>query len=232
MQRETQQDTWKRLAGEAAVELVESGMVVGIGTGSTAAYMIQALARRIQAGLHITGAVPTSEATEQLARSLGIPLTDLNAHPELDLAIDGTDEIDGHLNLIKGGGGALLREKIVASASHRFIVIADVTKQVMQLGLRAVLPVETIPFAVTPVSRRLQALGASVQIRQRSNQVFITDNGNMILDCSFPNGIAEPADLQARIRRIVGVVETGLFLNMTERAIIGGPEGIKQIMAD
>lgn len=232
MQRETQQDTWKRLAGEAAVELVESGMVVGIGTGSTAAYMIQALARRIQAGLHIIGAVPTSEATEQLARSLGIPLTDLNAHPELDLAIDGTDEIDGHLNLIKGGGGALLREKIVASASHRFIVIADVTKQVMQLGLRAVLPVETIPFAVTPVSRRLQALGASVQIRQRSNQVFITDNGNMILDCSFPNGIAEPADLQARIRRIVGVVETGLFLNMTERAIIGGPEGIKQIMAD
>jgi ribose 5-phosphate isomerase A len=232
MQRETQQDTWKRLAGEAAVELVESGMVVGIGTGSTAAYMIQALARRIQAGLHIIGAVPTSEATEQLARSLGIPLTDLNAHPELDLAIDGTDEIDGHLNLIKGGGGALLREKIVASASHRFIVIADVTKQVMQLGLRAVLPVETIPFAVTPVSRRLQALGASVQIRQRSNQVFITDNGNMILDCSFPNGIADPVDLQARIRRIVGVVETGLFLNMTERAIIGGPEGIKQIMAD
>jgi ribose 5-phosphate isomerase A len=232
MQRETQQDTWKRLAGEAAVELVESGMVVGIGTGSTAAYMIQALARRIQAGLHIIGAVPTSEATEQLASSLGIPLTDLNAHPELDLAIDGTDEIDGHLNLIKGGGGALLREKIVASASHRFIVIADVTKQVMQLGLRAVLPVETIPFAVTPVSRRLQALGASVQIRQRSNQVFITDNGNMILDCSFPNGIADPVDLQARIRRIVGVVETGLFLNMTERAIIGGPEGIKQIMAD
>lgn len=231
MQRETQQDTWKRLAGEAAVELVESGMVVGIGTGSTAAYMIQALARRIQTGLHIIGAVPTSEATEQLARSLGIPLTDLNAHPELDLAIDGADEIDGHLNLIKGGGGALLREKIVASASHRFIVIADVTKQVMQLGLRAVLPVETIPFAVTPVSRRLQALGASVQIRQRSNQVFITDNGNMILDCSFPNGIADPVDLQARIRRIVGVVETGLFLNMTERAIIGGPEGIKQIMA-
>ncbi len=231
MQRETQQDSWKRLAGEAAVELVESGMVVGIGTGSTAAYMIQALARRIQTGLHIIGAVPTSEATEQLARSLGIPLTDLNAHPELDLAIDGADEIDGHLNLIKGGGGALLREKIVASASHRFIVIADVTKQVMQLGLRAVLPVETIPFAVTPVSRRLQALGASVQIRQRSNQVFITDNGNMILDCSFPNGIADPVDLQARIRRIVGVVETGLFLNMTERAIIGGPEGIKQIMA-
>jgi ribose 5-phosphate isomerase A len=232
MQRETQQDTWKLLAGEAAAELVESGMVVGIGTGSTAAYMVQALSRRIQAGLLIIGAVPTSEATEQLARSLGIPLTNLNAHPELDLAIDGADEIDGHLNLIKGGGGALLREKIVASASHRFIVIADVTKQVTQLGLRAVLPVETIPFAVTPVSRRLQALGASVQIRQRSNQVFITDNGNMILDCSFPNGIADPADLQACIRCIVGVVETGLFLNMTERAIIGGPEGIKQIMAD
>ena len=231
MQHEIQQDIWKRLAAEAAAELVESGMVVGIGTGSTAAYMIQALARRIQAGLHIIGAVPTSEATEQLASSLGIPLTNLNTHPELDLTIDGADEIDSHLNLIKGGGGALLREKIVASASHRFIVIADATKQVTQLGLKAALPVEAIPFAATPVSRHLQALGALVQVRQRWNQVFLTDNGNIILDCSFPNGIADPANLEASIRHIVGVVESGLFLNMAERALIGGPEGVKQIMA-
>jgi len=230
MQHETQQDIWKRLAAEAAAEQVESGMVVGIGTGSTAAYMIQALARRIQAGLKIVGAVPTSEATERLARSLGIPLTDLDTYPELDLAIDGADELDDHLNLIKGGGGALLREKIVAAAAHRFVVIADITKQVTQLGLKAVLPVEVIPFAVTPVCRRLQAIGASVQVRQRSNQVFLTDNGNVILDCSFAHGISDPADLEARIRRIVGVVESGLFLNMAERALIGGPEGVKQIM--
>lgn len=231
MQHETTQDQWKRIAGEAAVEFIEPGMVIGIGSGSTASYMIQALARHLQAGLNIVGAVSTSAATEQLARSLGIPLTDLDIYPELDLAIDGADEVDTHLNLIKGGGGALLREKIVASASRRFIVIADVTKLVPQLGRSAVLPVETIPFAVTPVSRRLHVLGASVQLRRRSNQVFLTDNGNVILDCSFAGGITDPADLESRIRRIVGVVEMGLFLNMAERAIIGGPEGARQILA-
>ena len=230
MQHQNQQDTWKRLAGDASAALIEPGMVIGIGTGSTAAYMIQALARRIQAGLHIVGAVPTSEATEQLARSLGIPLTDLDTYPELDLALDGADEIDGHLNLIKGGGGALLREKIVASAARRFIVIADVTKQVTQLGLKAALPVEVIPFALTPVSRRLQALGASVQLRQQSIQPFRTDNGNLILDCSFANGIVDPVDLHVRIRSIVGVVETGLFLNMAEQALIGGPEGVQSLV--
>ena len=231
MQNETTQDQWKRIAGEAAVEFIEAGMVIGIGSGSTAAYMIQALARRLQAGLKIVGAVPTSEATEQLARSLGIPLTNLDTYPELDLAIDGADEVDSHLNLIKGGGGALLREKIVASASRRFIVIADATKLVSPLGQRAVLPVETIPFGVAPVSRRLQALGASVQLRQHSNQVFLTDNGNVILDCAFAGGIADPAVLESRIRRVVGVVETGLFLNMAERAVIGGPEGARQLLA-
>jgi ribose 5-phosphate isomerase A len=231
MQHETTQDQWKRIAGEAAVEFIEAGMVIGIGSGSTASYMIQALARRLQAGLKIVGAVPTSEATEHLARSLGIPLTDLDTYPELDLAIDGADEVDNHLNLIKGGGGALLREKIVASASRRFIVIADVTKLVPQLGRSAALPVETIPFAVTLVSRRLHALGASVQLRQRSKQVFLTDNGNVILDCSFAGGITDPTDLESRIRCIVGVVETGLFLHMAERAIIGGPEGARQILA-
>jgi ribose 5-phosphate isomerase A len=231
MQNEITQDQWKRIAGEAAVEFIEAGMVIGIGSGSTASYMIQALARRLQAGLKIVGAVPTSEATEDLARSLGIPLTDLDTYPELDLAIDGTDEVDNHLNLIKGGGGALLREKIVASASHRFIVVADATKLVTQLGSSAVLPVEAIPFAVTPVSRRLQLLGASVRLRRRSNQVFLTENCNVILDCSFPGGFTDPTDLESRIRRIVGVVETGLFLNMAERAVIGGPEGARQILA-
>src|SRR5438128_2735934 len=224
MTHESQQDCWKQLAGEAAAQLIEDGMVIGLGSGSPAAYLIYALARRIQAGLSIVGAVPTSKVTGELASNLGIPLTDLDTHPQLDLAIDGADEIDSHLCLIKGGGGALLREKIVAAASRRFVVIADVTKLVSQPGHGVPLPVEVVPFGATPVTKRLEVLGARVQIRRQNNQVFLTDNGNVILDCFFPNGISDPADIEARIRRIVGVVESGLFLDMAELAIIGGPQ--------
>ena len=224
-----QQNSWKQMVGEEAAKFIEEGMVVGLGSGSTATFMIYALARRIEAGLSIVGAVPTSQATEQLASSLGIPLTNLDIHPELDLDIDGADEIDEQLNLIKGGGGALLREKIVASCAKRFIVIGDITKQVTQLGSKTPLPIEVIPFAVTPVCRRLEALGASVQVRQLGNQVYLTDNGNMILDCSFPNGVADPEQMHTSIRAIVGVVETGLFLNMVEQAIIGGPGGVTHL---
>jgi ribose 5-phosphate isomerase A len=226
MEDTTQQDTWKRLAGEAAANLIEDGMVLGLGTGTTATQMIYAVGRRIQEGLRITGAVATSQASEELARKLGIPLTDLDTHPLLDLAIDGTDEIDGQLRLIKGGGGALLREKIVASSARRFIVIGDATKQVAQLGRNTPLPVEVVPFAATPVSKRLEALGASVRLRRSGDSVFFTENCNVTLDCFFAGGIADPTDLEAHIRRIVGVVEVGLFLNMAERAIIGGPEGV------
>src|SRR5438067_10585616 len=202
MPHEIQQDSWKQLAGEAAAKLIEDGMVIGLGSGSTAAYLIYALARRIQAGLSIVGAVPTSKVTGQLADNLGIPLTDLDTHPELDLDIDGADEIDGQLYLIKGGGGALLREKIVASAAQRFIVIGDATKQVTQLGLKMPLPIEVIPFAVAPVRRRLEALGASIQLRQLAGQVFVTDNSNVILDCTFPGGITNPVELQERVKHI------------------------------
>lgn len=227
MEHTTQQDTWKRMAGEAAANLIEDGMVLGLGTGTTAAQMIYALGRRMQEGLRITGAVATSHASEELARKLGIPLTDLDTHPLLDLAIDGADEIDGQLRLIKGGGGALLREKIVASSARRFIVIGDATKQVAQLGRHTPLPVEVVPFATTPVTKRLEALGASVRLRRSGDSAFLTENCNIILDCFFADGIADPADLEAQIRKIVGVVEIGLFLNMAERAIIGGPEGVK-----
>jgi ribose 5-phosphate isomerase A len=230
MQHDMQQDSWKQLAGEAAARLIEDGMVLGLGSGSTAVYLIRRLALRIQQGLSIRGAVPTSKATEQLANDLGIPLTSLDAHPELDLAIDGADEIDPQLALIKGGGGALLREKIVASAARRFVVIGDISKQVPRLGSNFPLPIEVVPFAITPVRKRLEALGAHVHVRQSANQVFVTDNGNMILDCSFPNGITHPAELQAQIKLIVGVVETGLFFNMVEQAIIGGPDGIKTLL--
>ncbi|SRR6266487_2653768 len=226
MEHSDQQDRWKRLAGETAVTLIEDGMVIGLGSGTTATQMIYALGRRIQEGLRITGAVATSHASEDLARKLGIPLTNLDTHPVLDLDIDGADEIDGQLRLIKGGGGALLREKIVASSSQRFIVIGDATKRVAQLGQNTPLPVEAVPFAATPVIKRLEALGATVQLRRSGDSLFFTENCNIILDCFYADGIADPTELDARIHSIVGVVETGLFLHMAERAIIGGPEGI------
>ncbi len=226
MQLESQHDAWKDIAGQAAAALVEDGMVIGLGSGTTAAHLVYALARRIKEGLRIVGAVPTSHETAQLARQLGIPLTDLDTYPELDLDIDGADEIDPQLNLIKGHGGALLREKIVASCARRFIVIGDVTKQVSRLGMHTPLPVEIIPFGMAPVRRRLEALGAQVQLRHVASKVFVTDNGNIILDCFFSDGIPDPLDLNERIKRIAGVVETGLFLHMAEQAIIGGPQGV------
>ncbi|MGZ3615422.1 MAG: ribose-5-phosphate isomerase RpiA [Ktedonobacteraceae bacterium] len=221
-----QQVKWKRQVGEAAVTFIEEGMVIGLGSGTTATQMIYALGRRIQEGLRIIGAVPTSHASEDLARKLGIPITDLDTHPMLDLDIDGADEIDQQLRLIKGGGGALLREKIVASSARRFVVIADATKQVAQLGQHFPLPVEVVPIAAKPVTNHLVDLGATVQLRHSEGNVFLTENCNIILDCFFANGIADPDVLDTRIHSIVGVVETGLFLHMAERAIIGGPEGI------
>src|SRR5579885_1065783 len=226
MQHDIQRDTWKQLAGNAAAKLVEDGMVIGLGTGSTVAYLIYALAQHIHDGLRIVGAVPTSQATYELAQNLGIPLTDLNTHPTLDLCIDGADEIDSQLNLIKGGGGALLREKVVASVSRRFVVIADQTKKVPLLGSLSPVPVEVLPLALTPVRQRLESLGATVQIRQMGEQIFVTDNNNNILDCTFPNGITDPATLDAQMHAIIGVLETGLFLQMAHEAIIGGFDGV------
>lgn len=231
MQHDIQRDTWKQLAGNAAAQLVEDGMVIGIGTGSTVTYLIYALARRIQDGLRIVGAVPTSQATYDLAHNLGIPLTDLDTHPALDLCIDGADEIDSQFNLIKGAGGALLREKVVASVSRRFVVIADQTKEVSLLGVQSPVPVEIIPFALTPIRLQLESLGATVQIRHLGEQIFVTDNNNNILDCTFPNGIVDPASLDAQMHAIIGVLETGLFLHMAHAAIIGGPDGVKVLQS-
>lgn len=225
-QEQSMQESWKRVAGEAAAMLVEEGMVIGLGTGSTAAQLIYALARRLDEGLRIVGAVPTSRATAELAASLHIPLTTLDRYPELDLVIDGADEIDDQLNLVKGGGGALLREKIVATAGRRFVVIGDASKRVKRLGLKMPLPVEVIPFALTPVQKRLEALCTAARVRQRDGQAYLTDNGNAIVDCSFANGIEQPEIVADQIRRVVGVVESGLFLHMASQAIIGGPDGV------
>ncbi|HTI13405.1 MAG TPA: ribose-5-phosphate isomerase RpiA [Dictyobacter sp.] len=225
-----QQDLWKKLAGAEAAKLVENGMVIGLGTGSTSAYLVQAIAQRMrETGIRLVGAVPSSIATGELAASLDIPLTTLDEHPELDLYIDGADEIDPQLRLIKGAGGALLREKIVASSARRFVVIADISKKVELLGTHYPLPVEVVPLATTPVTRKLTALDAQVQLRHKNNQVFVTDNHNYILDCTFPEGIHNPEQLNAQLHTIVGIVETGLFLNMTRQVIIGGPAGVERL---
>ena len=216
----SQQDSWKQMAGEAAAKRVEDGMLIGLGTGSTAKAFIRALGLRIKAGLHIPGAIASSQDSADLASSLGIPITTLDLHPELDLYIDGADEIDPQLQLIKGAGGALLREKVIATAAKRFIVISDTTKKVVRLGLKFPVPVETTPFAVVPVTLRLQALGATVQVRQRAGHTFVTENQNIILDCAFSGGIADPLTLDANLHQIVGVVETGLFIHIAQQAII------------
>ena len=206
---------WKRMAAESAAAQVASGMTVGLGTGSTAAFVLEALGIRIRDGLRITG-VPTSEATAARARELGIPLA---LDVVTDIAIDGADEVDPRtLNLIKGRGGALLREKIVAQATRRFLVVVDETKLVFQLGA-GLLPVEVAPFGWQATARRLENLGAQLQRRD-----FVTDNGNYILDCAF--GLMDnPESLASQLDHIAGVVEHGLFIGLTAEVHVGKPSG-------
>jgi len=212
-------DQEKQLAAGAAVQLVEQGSIVGLGSGSTATYALECLAERVRGGLKIQG-IPTSQKIKQLAEQMHIPLTTLEEHPQVDIDIDGADEIDPQLNLIKGGGGALLREKIIASASRRFVVVAQSTKQVARLG-KFPLPVEVIPFAQTLVKARIEALGAKVTLRQYAyGNPFVTDEGHHILDCAF-GAIRDPAGLAQNLCAMPGVVEHGLFIGMAEIALIG-----------
>lgn len=222
-----QRERWKQQAAETAVQFIEDGMVIGLGTGSTATLVAHALAQRIQAGLRLAGVVPTSQASHDLAARLEIPLTTLDLHPTLDLDLDGADEIDPHLSLLKGAGGALLREKVVASISQRFLVVADQSKQVTTLGERFPLPVEVVPFATPPVRKRLEALGATVRLRHRAGRPFVTDNHNVILDCTFPFPLADPQALDAQIHQIVGVVETGFFFHLATQVVLGTPTGVQ-----
>ena len=216
-------DIAKQKAGEYAATLVEDGMTIGIGTGSTVYYFIHALANKTKEGLHITG-VPTSAQTAQLARSLNIPLVDLNDVAQLDLTIDGADEIDPSLNLIKGGGGALLQEKIVAAASVQNIIIADESKLVQHLG-KFPLPVEVITFAWRQTQKHIAQLGCSnIVLRQKQDGIFISDHGHYILDCHFEQ-IDNPALLQQQLNNIPGVVENGLFINMAAKAIVAYSDG-------
>lgn len=220
-------DDLKRQAALKAVEFVQSGMIVGLGTGSTAVHATRAIGEMLADGrLHHILAIPTSQTTAQQAKQVGIPLTTINQHTHIDITIDGADEIDPHLNLIKGLGGALLREKIVAIASQRLIIIADDSKRVTQLGSQAPVPVEVIAFAQKPVQHYLQSLGARVVLRQQDNQPFITDENNIILDCHFPP-ITDPSSLAQAIRQRPGVVEHGLFLHMATDAIIASAQNIE-----
>lgn len=213
----------KRAAAEKAVELIKEGMFVGLGTGSTAYWAIQIIGERIKEGLGIK-AFASSLATQQLAREASIPLASFADTEQIDLTIDGADEVDEQGNLIKGGGGALLREKMLAFNSQSFIVIVDKTKMVKQLG-RHPLPVEITPFGTAFTLHHLKKLGCVPQLRFTNGKEFVTDNGNRIADCLF-NQIADPAWLNTQLHLIPGVVETGLFLNsMVTSIIIGSEDG-------
>lgn len=218
----------KRQAAQQAVALIEDGMKLGLGTGSTARHVLQLIAERRKHGelARICG-VPTSRATEDLARELGIPLTTLDQNPHLDLAIDGADEVDPELNLIKGLGGALLWEKIVASAAEMFIIVCDESKIVNQLGDKAPVPIEVVPFAYQIHMPFLQHLGGRPQLRQADGKPFVSDGGHYIIDCYFDDGIADAVELEAELKHHPGIVETGLFLHMADSAIVAAADGIK-----
>jgi ribose 5-phosphate isomerase A len=219
-----EQEAQKRSAAAAAVAEIENGMVLGLGSGSTVAYVLDALAARIAVGLKVAG-VPSSRATAARAQALGIPLTDFTAHRRLDLTIDGADQVErGSLNLVKGLGGALLREKMVAVASTAMIVVADETKLVERLGAKTRVPVELTRFGAELVLDRLAALGSAPVLRMAGGMPFETDNGNYIADCRFSE-IADAAALDQQLRAIVGVVVTGLFYGLATKAIIGTETG-------
>jgi ribose 5-phosphate isomerase A len=218
-------DAAKRNAAARAVEAIEDKMVLGLGSGSTAGIALELLAQRIAQGLDVIG-IPTSERTAALARKLGIPLTDFARHRRIDLTIDGADQIEeGTLNLIKGLGGAMLREKIVAEASTRVLIVADHTKRVRQLGSATPLPVEIVPFGSEIAIAKLEELGCTATLRRDGDRAFITDGGNLVADCLFAR-IPDAAALQAQLKRITGVIETGLFVGLAAGALLGTAVGV------
>jgi ribose 5-phosphate isomerase A len=219
-------DDDKKLAAQAAVDLVADGMILGLGTGSTSVFAIELLGKRMEQGLKIKG-VPTSDASAQLAKKVGIPLVTLEEYPILDLDIDGADEVDPSLNLIKGGGGALLHEKIVAAACKQVVIIVDEKKIVERLG-KFKLPVEVIPFARGSVEKTLSQMGATAVIRKKDGNIFHTDENNIILDCDF-GFIDDPGALSQKLNQVPGIVEHGLFVDLVERVIIGANGQIKTL---
>ncbi len=219
-------DELKQSAAEKALELVQDGTLIGLGTGSTARYFTEGVGRLVAQGLKVR-AVPTSRATAELAAELGIPIV-TEIVGEIDLTVDGADEVDPALNLIKGRGGALLREKLVATASRRFVVVVDESKLVKQLG-EGVLPVEVLPFLWRSTAERLTAMGVSLVLRGGEETPYVTDNGNLILDLVVEGGIKNPAEFGVELKKVTGVLEHGLFVGMTDTVIVAGPEGSRAI---
>ena len=209
----------KEAAARASIRFVRDGNIVGLGTGSTAAYAVRFLGERVQAGLKIRG-IPTSVHTREVATSLGIPLTTLDEFQRIDVTIDGADEVDPQLQLIKGGGGAFLREKIIASASRQLVIVADSSKQVSMLG-KAPVPVEVVPFAQALVAKEVAALGATVELRHDpAGKIWVTDEGHHILDCTFGQ-IPDPPGLARKLESIPGLLGHGLFIDMASVVLIG-----------
>ena len=232
------QNELKRKAAARAVELIEPGMKLGLGTGSTARLVLEAIAsRRGRGELDGIVGVPTSSDTREYARELGIPLATLEEESHLDLTLDGADEVDPSLDLIKGLGGALLWEKIVASATDRLVIVVDDSKLVDQLGTRSPLPVEVIPFGWRTLVDPIRAMGAEFELRQKASEEgeagepFVTDGGHYILDCEFPGGIADPGRVENRLRTLPAVVESGLFIGMADTVVVarsGGTELLRR----
>jgi ribose 5-phosphate isomerase A len=223
-------DELKKMAAMHAVELIESDMVIGLGTGSTTYFAIKRIAEKVQSGelRNILG-IPSSERTETLARRLNIPLTDLDTHPEIDLTIDGADEVDPDLNVIKGGGGALLHEKIIAQASRRNIIIVDESKRSPLLGTIWALPIEVVPFARRTEQIYLESIGGSVTLRvDENNSAFLTHQQNLILDAHFGQ-IADPGALASRLNTRAGIIEHGLFLGLATDVIVAAREDIRHL---
>jgi len=218
----------KEMAAERGASLVESGVVLGLGSGSTATLVVQAIGRRLREGsLRNVIGVPSSSAIAAVARESGVSLTTLEEHPVLDLDLDGADEVDPHLDLIKGLGGALLWEKVVALASRRVVILVDESKLVHRLGTKAPLPVEVIPFGWRTHLALIESLGGKPELRMNPDgRPFVTDEGNYILHCRF-DGIADPAGLDAKLLTRAGVVGTGLFLGIAHQVIIGRPSGVE-----
>ena len=221
--------TLKQQAGEYAADFVQSGMIVGLGSGSTAIFATRRIAQRMHSGeLSDIVAIPTSLATEAAAIELGIPLTSLAEHPRIDITIDGADEVDPAFNLIKGGGGAHLREKIVAQATTRLIIVVDDSKIVDQLGTAWAVPVEVIPFGWQSQAAYIESLGAAITLRKDGDKPFHTDQGNVILDSKFGK-IADPSALDVTLNARAGIVEHGLFIGMTRDVVVAGADGVKHL---
>jgi ribose 5-phosphate isomerase A len=219
-----EQENMKKLAGEKAVEYVEDGMIVGLGTGSTVEYSLKKLGELVKGGLKIKG-IPSSLRTKKSANEYGIPLVDLDEYTDIDVTIDGADEVDSFLNLIKGGGGALTREKIIAFHSKKEIIVVDETKIVKRLGIDNPIPVEVTKYGWGATKKTLEDLGCTTELRTITGEAYITDNSNYIIDCDFGK-IDEPELLEKEINSIPGVVENGLFIDLVDEVIVGSKQGI------